>query len=1081
MNTIESIEVKEDGNHDSGLPWMYWTFVADREVGDDDFLRFIAGHNERMPFWRKEPTPQNESHLVEPNPRWRWDRVPPSTKWGIDQADIDKWKDIQNELISKNLHYRKNPIPPVYSRKHFDENQHPLADAQKKFLKYFMEPFIIDQNYKDLYKQYLRKDRRMLRPGWSVEEMAEWISNMEAHMGQEFYQLFHYEDIGRFCSNNYIPNIDHRWYYTNQVVTERSKAENMDTPDYLPFPKSDGFYTNFMEVDENQRIQDFLPQNIIKSINDGVKPFWKNNPEIETPPESRAKKHPYELPNEENPYFREYQGAKVPEDRQEIPMIRNFGDSWKPLDVERSFYKPTKHFTKYDDTNPLFTLTGYELIDKAYVRNVDDVALRDLFYLQLQNKNIPYPKEKPAPTNFVPKLLSLMKMIHNGKNGGPAHRLMHVNGGDFLNCIEGEMKNTTVNDFYVTRAKAQERDFHLYGWRYACKSLYEPKRAGFDDWSDDELKNNPGCSSTIPNTADLSGKIDTSQYIPVNYLGLPATMVDDEIYGNRAGDKDHADSDPYPASSFKLLNPVNPSTFIPVGVQQVEFGYCPEWGDLTFKLDGKTEAESIPFKFGPDMHWMRLYDNYLSNHLYENDGVGGNFGNYDDLIQPPVNDPNGDINIHFMNPRYYGDHGAGKHAGVEREKFAKGKSDFLNEELVPDASLIAETADAQHTTWTKMDIYSMLTKDFFSGSSGKNLQTMRELYNAAGTRWDEPGLGGFNALGDSDVIDDSLPGAQLQFLNPDGEVESPELKAIDPREQFFRSFEDELGLTAKPIKQAISDYTNKLQDLKDMTADDVTAALEEQAKQFPAGYKHDMSDYEKFKRNPNIDVNKPACTSRIFDPLGRFQPWDTYPQILPLDTSSGDDQRGHFSDETAPSYSGPKPFILADPMIVAPYSIAFKVSFDSTQGHSLENQAVIEMDSVISSGLSPQFGACTTIRKSIKVELNDGDSRYYETESESRYFDVPICFGGVVMGKLTNKALRYNYKVQEIYQKDTGVKLHHLPGEQWVADSVYDMPLPMMHHSAVSTGESVYIFGGKIPSIQEDSHHQVFPYVLRKY
>ena len=51
----------------------------------------------------------------------------------------------------------------------------------------------------------------MLRPGWSVEDMAEWISNMEAHMGQEFYQLFHYEDIGRFCSNNYIPNIDHRW------------------------------------------------------------------------------------------------------------------------------------------------------------------------------------------------------------------------------------------------------------------------------------------------------------------------------------------------------------------------------------------------------------------------------------------------------------------------------------------------------------------------------------------------------------------------------------------------------------------------------------------------------------------------------------------------------------------------------------------------------------------------------------------------------------------------------------------------------------------------------------------------------
>jgi len=33
------------------------------------------------------------------------------------------------------------------------------------------------------------------------------------------------------------------------------------------------------------------------------------------------------------------------------------------------------------------------------------------FYLQLQNKNIPYSKEKPAPTNFVPKLLSLIKMM----------------------------------------------------------------------------------------------------------------------------------------------------------------------------------------------------------------------------------------------------------------------------------------------------------------------------------------------------------------------------------------------------------------------------------------------------------------------------------------------------------------------------------------------------------------------------------------------------------------------------------------------------------------------------------------------
>ena len=57
--------------------------------------------------------------------------------------------------------------------------------------------------------------------------------------------------------------------------------------------------------------------------------------------------------------------------------------------------------------------TGYEFIDKEYIRNQDDVNLRKLgkFYLQLQNKNIPYSKEKPAPTNFVPKLLSLIKMM----------------------------------------------------------------------------------------------------------------------------------------------------------------------------------------------------------------------------------------------------------------------------------------------------------------------------------------------------------------------------------------------------------------------------------------------------------------------------------------------------------------------------------------------------------------------------------------------------------------------------------------------------------------------------------------------
>ena len=75
-----------------------------------------------------------------------------------------------------------------------------------------------------------------------------------------------------------------------------------------------------------------------------------------------------------------------------------------------------RHFTKYDDPNPLLTITGFEFIDKNYTRNTADLDLHELspnFYVQLQNKNIAYPKEKPAPTNFIPKMLSLIKMLKN--------------------------------------------------------------------------------------------------------------------------------------------------------------------------------------------------------------------------------------------------------------------------------------------------------------------------------------------------------------------------------------------------------------------------------------------------------------------------------------------------------------------------------------------------------------------------------------------------------------------------------------------------------------------------------------------
>ena len=60
------------------------------------------------------------------------------------------------------------------------------------------------------------------------------------------------------------------------------------------YRKTDEFYTNFDKVDENARIQDFLPKNIIETIKQGEhNPFWVTNEELQTPQDSRAPKHPY--------------------------------------------------------------------------------------------------------------------------------------------------------------------------------------------------------------------------------------------------------------------------------------------------------------------------------------------------------------------------------------------------------------------------------------------------------------------------------------------------------------------------------------------------------------------------------------------------------------------------------------------------------------------------------------------------------------------------------------------------------------------------------------------------------------------
>ena len=129
-----------------------------------------------------------------------------------------------------------------------------MRNAQR-FLKYFLEPFVIDESHADEFKQYIKKDKELLRPGWTVKQMQAFLNDMMRNRDKEYYQLYHYEDIGRYCSNNYIPNIDHRWYRTQPVVQHK----NLDVG-------PDKFYTNFRQVDENARVQDFLPANIIQVI-----------------------------------------------------------------------------------------------------------------------------------------------------------------------------------------------------------------------------------------------------------------------------------------------------------------------------------------------------------------------------------------------------------------------------------------------------------------------------------------------------------------------------------------------------------------------------------------------------------------------------------------------------------------------------------------------------------------------------------------------------------------------------------------------------------------------------------------------
>ena len=84
--------------------------------------------------------------------------------------------------------------------------------------------------------------------------------------------------------------------------------------------------------------------------------------------------------------------------------------------------------------------------------------------------------------------------------------------------------------------------------------------------------------------------------------------------------------------------------------------------------------------------------------------------------------------------------------------------------------------------------------------------------------------------------------------------------------------------------------------------------------QFPSSYKHaDLSDREDYKKYHIVNKqNKPACTSKIYDPLKRFQAWEF---------QDADGKGGQYSTDPEKNYS---PVILADPEVVAPYSLSFR-------------------------------------------------------------------------------------------------------------------------------------------------------------
>ena len=94
---------------------------------------------------------------------------------------------------------------------------------------------------------------------------------------------------------------------------------------------------------------------------------------------------------------------------------------------------------------------------------------------------------------------------------------------------------------------------------------------------------------------------------------------------------------------------------------------------------------------------------------------------------------------------------------------------------------------------------------------------------------------------------------------------------------------------------------------------EIEAELYKVKDELPSSYKHaDLANPESYSKFNIVNKhNKPACTSKIYDPLSRFQAWD-------FKGSNGKIGQYSTSEDNADT-----PIILADPEIVAPYSLSF--------------------------------------------------------------------------------------------------------------------------------------------------------------